>query len=351
MYIKSLPIINPSIYTNRYYIFGFYSYMFLYICVFFTDASNSSIARFLKRVDDSKSNVIPRSTPYKLIVNKRINKTFQKYEHCETSPISLIKPLSDTDLYLENIFMHHNMQLTLEFLSDDLKQCFESCVLTDCLKSLSIHNKTLAQNNFYWKQERRLRITASQCYSLFTYTKNKNPDWEKKISSYINPKQFKSASTEYGKNKEKVALDVYETQTGNLISNMGLIFNPSASWLACSPDGVDLKRNVLIEIKCPVLGATKNINDLLPELKYLKFENNSYHLKKNHNYYGQVQLAMFILNIQSCDFIIFSEFEKKCKIVKVIKDVIFLSKLVPALKFIYEKFILSYLEKNVNKEN
>lgn len=239
----------------------------------------------------------------------------------------------------------------MDFLSEDLKQCFENCIQTDCLKSLSIHNKTLPQNNVYWKEERRLRITASQCYSLFTYTKNKNPDWEKKISNYVNPKQFKSSATEYGKNKEKIALNSYQTQTGNIISDMGLIVNPSASWLACSPDGVDLKRNVLIEIKCPVLGATKNLSDLLPQLKYLHFKNNCFNLKKNHNYYGQVQLGMFILNIESCEFLIFSQFENKCEIITVNKDNIFLGKLIPALKSVYEKFVISYVERTVNKEN
>lgn len=243
----------------------------------------------------------------------------------------------DTDSYLKNVFDNHNLRLnSLDFLSDNLKQCFENCIQTTSLKSLSIHNKTLSQNNVYRKEERRLRITASQCYSLLTYTKNKNPDWTKKIANYVNPKQFKSSATEYGSSTEKIALNAYEVQTGNIISNMGLIINSSASWLACSPDGVDLNRNVLIGIKCPVLGTTLNLTDLLPQLKYLSFKNDCYHLKTNHNYYGQVQLGMFILNIETCEFLVFRQVENTCAIIPVTKDNTFLEKLTPALKYIYE---------------
>lgn len=223
---------------------------------------------------------------------------------------------------------------------------------TDNHKSLSINKKTLLQNNIYWKNERRLRITASQCYSLYTYTRNKNPDWDKKMLNYVNPKVFKSFSTDYGRNSEKIALEAYMSQTGYKVSNMGLVINPSASWLACSPDGIDIMRNVLIKIKCPVLGASLSLIELLPKLKtFLLFENNQYNLKHNHIYYGQVQLSMFILNIEVCNFVIFSKIENKCAVIPVMKDNIFLQNLVPALKYVYETYTLNLVHKTMNEQN
>lgn len=40
-----------------------------------------------------------------------------------------------------------------------------------------------------WQQERQFRITASRCYSIFTYSKN---DWIKKAATYFWPKGFTS---------------------------------------------------------------------------------------------------------------------------------------------------------------
>lgn len=261
--------------------------------------------------------------------------------------------ISEADEFLKIIFKNHNLNLNgLDFPSENLKDFYENCVKSNELKSLSINKKTLPQNNIYWKEERRLRITASQCYSLYTYTKNKKPDWNKKILNYINPKAFKSFATDYGKNSEKKAFEAYQFQTGYKVSNMGLVINPSASWLACSPDGIDIKRNVLVEIKCPVLGASTNLIDLLPKLKtFLFLSNDQYFLKPNHIYYGQVQLSMFILNIEKCDFLIYSQMEDKCAIIPVAKDEIFLQKLIPALKYVYETYVLILLEKIMSERN
>lgn len=41
-----------------------------------------------------------------------------------------------------------------------------------------------------WLNERQFRITSSNAYTLFTYGKNKNPDWKKKSLDYFYGKQF-----------------------------------------------------------------------------------------------------------------------------------------------------------------
>lgn len=308
------------------------------------------MARFIRRVNEERNprRISNQPTPIRA-VNSRIQKTLYKYKNSVPEPPKIVLVAeSECETYLKNIFTNHNLNLNgLNFASEELITFYEKFIKTSVIKSLSINERTLTQNDIYWKEERRLRITASQCYSLYTYTKNKNPDWIKKISTYINPKQFKSSATDYGKNNEQKALDAYQTQTGFIVSKMGLVVNPSASWLACSPDGIDIPRNVLIEVKCPVLGASTNLDELLPKLKktFLSFENNEWHLKHNHNYYGQVQLSMFILNIEQSDFLVYSLLEDKCAIIPVKKDELFLQKLIPALKYVYETHSLAVLEK------
>lgn len=78
--------------------------------------------------------------------------------------------------------------------------------------------------------------------------------------------------------------------------------------MACSPDGL-VGENDIIEIKCPY-----NIKDMTPEegviankIKYLKYDQEgNIKLKKNDNYYYQVQGQLKVANKHSCYFIVWT---------------------------------------------
>lgn len=63
----------------------------------------------------------------------------------------------------------------------------------------SIDIAKLQQSENKWLYERKKRITASNAYALFTYSKNKNPDWQNKIKNLIFPKNYTLSNFEYGK--------------------------------------------------------------------------------------------------------------------------------------------------------
>lgn len=132
------------------------------------------------------------------------------------------------------------------------------------------------QSGSEWQEERRKRITASNAYNLFTYAMNKNPDWQKKIGKLIIPNKYTIENLEYGKRTEAEARKWYESVILQKVTILGLIVHPNASFLGCSPDGCIFREEKLIEIK----------------------------------YYGQVQLNLFLLNLQKCDFVIYSKFSK-----------------------------------------
>lgn len=202
----------------------------------------------------------------------------------------------------------------------------------------------------YWKEQRRLRITASQCYSLFTYYRGKNEekkDWKKKIRNYVDPKFFFSKAVDFGKDNEKFALSEYQKQCTNQIRCLGLIVHPDMSWLGCSPDGFDETRQVLLEIKCPVAGSDLQLNELLPTLSYLQLKNGNYKLKSNHQYYGQVQLSLFLLNLTMCDFVIYSKKGNSVAVIEVKLDKTFVKRLVTTLKLVYETHMLPYLANTI----
>ncbi|XP_031330135.1 uncharacterized protein LOC116163977 [Photinus pyralis] len=157
-----------------------------------------------------------------------------------------------------------------------------------------------------------------------------------------------NAATDYGNSCESLARQVYQCQYGQVHST-GLLINPSIPWLGFSPDGLKMHSGViykLIEIKCPVLGKTSGVEGFISELPYLKYDNQQlfpYCLNTNHKYYGQVQLAMFLLNIELCDFVIFSSFDNSIFVIEVERDDVFLQALITKLHYVYFRYYLKML--------
>lgn len=173
--------------------------------------------------------------------------------------------------------------------------------------ALEIVKITVSQKNTVWTNERRKRINASSCYDLYTYWKNKNQDWERKAANYYkvapNIRNFI-----IGHVNEPIAMNAYKHLTQNNVQLLGLVVHPFCPWLGVSPDGVCLEKQILIEIKCLVPKSDEEFHVLLNKVKYLKNisqENANYLLNKKHKYYAQVQIGMFLLNLKSCDFIVF----------------------------------------------
>lgn len=188
----------------------------------------------------------------------------------------------------------HLQPRILPFLNSCLKKFYLSNIYCDIAAVKEINRKTIGQQNNAWKIERRKRITASSAYKLYTYTKNKNPNWRKKISDYVNPSNYQSPAMKYGSLTGKEAFTAYKTKyifKGDLV-RLGLVVSPTLPWFGCSVDGFLPEMKKTIEIKCPKLGETMDISDVLPTLKFL---DKNLCLKLTHMYYCQVQLGMAIL--------------------------------------------------------
>ncbi|KFM74500.1 hypothetical protein X975_05303, partial [Stegodyphus mimosarum] len=145
--------------------------------------------------------------------------------------------------------------LSLE-LEDDLAAYYLAEIKTDINTAISLAQETVGQNNDIWVRERRKRFTGSNCYELFTYSKNKSPCWEKKLNNIYNSTFHGNKATEYGINAEGIARNVYQAKTGHFVLQSGLIVNPAAPWFGFSPDGIVIinGKTRLLEIKCPVYG-------------------------------------------------------------------------------------------------
>lgn len=211
-------------------------------------------------------------------------------------------------------------------------------------ESIDVCLQTLQQNSAKWKEERSLRITASNAYQLYTYYKTdpcKPKDWKRKVTKLILPDDLTTPAIEHGRKCESKAINVYSDATGKTVSRCGLVVPPNVPWIGCSPDGLIIEEKKIVEIKCPLAGKSSSIDDLLPNLAYLT--KSTMTLRRTHQYFAQVQLNMYILNCTSADQVIFSEYSNKCHIITQQYDHDYVISLLNNLKEVYFNVYLKYL--------
>jgi len=248
------------------------------------------------------------------------------------------------------IISNQLLDLISEYSVLNLGDCCQKvydCKVALTMTPTKIRNLSLNDNSF-WHQIRQFKITGSRCHSLYTYymSSNKSDEkWSKKASSYFWPKSFSNKFVKHGIKYEQVARVLYAETTKQKVIQSGFIVHYQTPWLGYSPDGIVLNdSNVpikLLEIKCPYLGSSKSVPELINDLKYvIKNSDGSFSLNKRDAYYAQVQLGLVMLNHETCDFVIYNSLEHKYIILKTDFDYEYCKKMLCTLKIIYfEKLI------------
>lgn len=289
-------------------------------------------------------------------LNKHVNGR-QKSQRCIETPetTSHCRPQRhvNTDIIAEADHLHNAFNENVFFnrprpapttLSEKQNAFYVNNVKLSTDDSIVLCKSTRLQNTQNWFLERKKRITASKCYELYTYARNKNPKWPAKIGRLISPASKKLFNCEYGIRTESEAREWYEKYLGIAVTKLGFVVHPQAPFLGCSPDGCCFENNTLLEIKCAVEGAIKPLETVLPNLRYLSYSSEvGYTLKEAHTYYGQVQLNMLLLNLEKCDFIIYGKYSKCAYIINVDFNPIFAENLYNTLRNIYFKYYLPIL--------
>ena len=177
-----------------------------------------------------------------------------------------------------------------------------------------------------WFMERWLRLTASKCLTSCRIGKlivegkaNASVRAFKFISTNIwgiEREPFQSYWMKYGLESEPKAILKYEEQTRNVFSTSGLWVNPKYPFLACSPDGL-VDESGLLEIKSlkifkdsTVERITGNPNELPKEMingQCFYVKDGKCILKRNHDYYYQVQMQLLVTEREFCDFVLYAE--------------------------------------------
>ncbi|KAL7302499.1 hypothetical protein TKK_0005142 [Trichogramma kaykai] len=236
------------------------------------------------------------------------------------------------------------MNFIRDMKTDKLQECCEKLLKSFEGDYKDICEKT-AKSHDFWLQQRQYRITGSMCYIVYTYSSCKRPNWPNKCSTLFTPNDYKNKYMEYGNKTEPEARQAFIKNTNFIVKEVGLVISKSNPWMGYSPDGIIFqngKPTALLEIKCPYIGKTSNIQATIEAqcTKYLVRVDENIELKKKHSYYGQVQLGMAVLNLNVAYFVVYSARDKKYLSIKVPRDEDFLMEMLPALKESYFNHML-----------
>ena len=195
-----------------------------------------------------------------------------------------------------------------------------------------------------WFSERRKRITATSVKSVACRRK---PDFSPIVVRKLSGGQFRgSVATRYGLEKEDVALQDLKLEIeGNLgepveVQSSSLVVNVDKPWLSATPDGVlsTSDNTFLVEIQCPYTARDLTIAEAVVQLKScLEERDGVFKLKRIHTYFYPVHAQMYVSNIVTCIFLVWTQREMFKEIIKL--DAKFVNLVVPKL----EKFYFDHL--------
>ncbi|XP_054924169.1 uncharacterized protein [Dermacentor andersoni] len=193
--------------------------------------------------------------------------------------------------------------------------------------------------NLRWHRERRVRITCSMAHTILR-TRKAPADL---VNTLLRTTSFSSEATTYGIKMEALARKEFEDEVSVQVIETGLVLHSLQPWLAGSPDGLFLsdQKPCILEIKCPFSRKDDIIIDDRLEhsfVPYVKYVNGRLALLKSHKYYTQVQLLMYVCNVQSCYFFVYSS--KQSIIIDIERDNSFLYASVRALEEFYFAWLL-----------
>ena len=180
------------------------------------------------------------------------------------------------------------------------------------------------RSNTVWLQIRKKRLTASNfgliLGQICRRLKNPNYSFTKSLFKTLNQEYCMGGvrAIGYGVQHEADAAQQYSRISNHQVIDAGLFLHRNGI-LGASPDGV-ISSDRLVEFKCPfTFRNSLSLDEVIFHKQCCLIKaGRGYDLKRNHNYYHQVQGQLYICNKQFCDFVYWTP--KWCEVVTVQKD-------------------------------
>ena len=163
-----------------------------------------------------------------------------------------------------------------------------------------------------WHEERYGRLTSSAFGDIVKCRLYEGHAVRKIYPTHSN---LSTSAIQWGRSKESVARQQYEQALKQQSPEMSVqqcgVYISNDGFLAASPDGIICNEEGspvgTLEIKCPYTQRNKTIVDACKKSNFpCEAEEDSVHLKTNHDYYYQVQGQLAILNLTWCDFVVWT---------------------------------------------
>ena len=202
-----------------------------------------------------------------------------------------------------------------------------------------------------WHEHRRIRVTASNVGKIA----KRRPTTKVKsvVQQLIAPKFHGNEATRWGTVQEDACNEQYLLQKKAMSPNItttksGLVISVENPWLAASPDGLVHDPSTdppdgIVEYKNPYVARNMTLTEAMTKVKNFCLvynKENQLELKKNHDFYYQVQCIMFCTKRSWCDFVVMT---KTLHIQRIDYDPGFWSAVLAKLKAFYFTTILPQL--------
>lgn len=209
----------------------------------------------------------------------------------------------------------------------DLSINIEEKTKDDILENLSLtaqqridlEKKTRSQaSSAQWYEARRCRITGSKCGKVLLQTQKTVALL--RFCIYPKPMLILPKPLAWGKKNEHKACLAYVNymqlhgHPGLKTTRCGFVVHQEKCWLGASPDAwvTDPSANAvsgIVEFKCPYNKAELTPEEACKDLEfYCSMVSGNLHLKRNHSYFHQVQLQLYVASdlCDWCDFCIYT---------------------------------------------
>lgn len=228
----------------------------------------------------------------------------------------------------------------LEREVDDI--ALENQILGDVVEMSS------SQRTEKWMKARSCRLTSSNFGKAFN--RKSLTSMEKFVRSFFDKfDSSKIPALKYGTETESKAFTKYREnlKSGEDAIETGFWVNKKYFWLGGSPDGFKMSNKKIqrtLEIKCPYNGKDLEIEDLVEtrsqngKFFLVEDENLKYCVNPKHNYMCQIQGVMEIVDINYCDFIVYTS--KDFYVTTEKRNQEFINEMFEKLKMIYFRFLL-----------
>lgn len=194
-------------------------------------------------------------------------------------------------------------------------------------------NTTAQSESKLWEHERSQRLTSSLFGRVF---KAKTPTALENIASRIvENKKISTTATTHGLKQEQVALKLYAKKSNASYVTSGLVIHEKYQYLGASPDAL-VGNDGVVEVKCPYNIRHFKIRDVK-----LDFLDQNYELKKNHNFYFQIQGILEVTNRKWCDFVVYTF--KDISIERIERNETTFASMFPSLRDFYYFYVLPKL--------